>query len=1601
MAKPASGATLDTGSALYANLANAWPLLENTGTTSADLKSSNTATFHGSGIAWASDAEGPYVNGTDGNSWMDLASDVTIPANTSFSIAWGTKGMTSGANTNMVFGNAAGTDNYWWEHLSAGMAFNTPLTGSGGVLGVTTIDNRVDHVISFAYSGGNYTVNFWDGGTLGGDSPQTIAAGASPNTINALMQGFNASNFAMIGQFYYCYIWIGRALNGTEAASLAGNPYQILTSGGGGATAYTLTAPVTSKGDVTTASDNFTITPNGTYTGTITITPSGGGLSTPIVKTFSGSATPQTFTITPTLIGTVTLSGTNSGGLANPSSVTYLSMIQLGSSGTAPSGNATPALGGFNFFLATAWWQEFGRDISADAADPHSAAIMANFTGSPNVYAYPMSSGNALYGMPINIVPGTQATKTVTAHTYFAESDVNQTTHRASVPIPAAPSIQGWYDAGGAFPTASGQVGDARMIVGVRNETTGELDYLWELYTVWTTDGGATWEAEAVAYFDLTTHRPRLLGNLSSDAAGLPVLPLLIKYEEVASGTISHALRTTFSNYMMMSRCTWPGRHLTSEMGSALTLIAYGGRVRLNDAWYQANKASYTGQARPILDAMAKYGMINSDGSGFGLGHGIDIEGPADDRWNLSDLAQLANVPMTAFEVLTQNADYTFTGPPSGVVGSPYTFTVTKYPANSGTAAGDQNFDENVYVFLDGVNTWTVPLADATPSGTFDFTPSTPGTYTLAPALGSPVGINAPALSFTATGTPHAYTSQRNGDWNVPSGTASSPWYDGGTQSGWNSVPSSINSDTVTITHDVTATADISIGDGTASTVLTCATGTLAITGCTLTIRGNSAFGVSNGGVVVGRLSIFSSGGASASLLLDGNSGVSPTIACASDTLLTFTGTASRRVAVRTKNGTTGDPGYITASAARTIYTNFAYVDFSHLGGASQAGLVAPHVGDTGTGNPPFLWDHCTIDNCGQFPSCGSDGQTVNFQLTYCKWTNPTDASGYPFSINISDVPTTGTRLIRSCVTPEGEGQANFGSTRNVTFDNCFFGSMVFAQNSVPPWTVMQDCFLYQSTNYGGADTTETNGDITNCFCLIGTAGGLASFTLCCCDAAGATWSGNVFQSARTSGDRDAFLVGTGEEGDTTHLIAMRHNLVIPTFGGDLSGYLIANYNNSSQGWVTNCVVEHNTQFIGPSSAVGPDSAVPACCALMVKSGGTGMRADEISSFKSNLIVRTGAAPGGGTTVGVSPVVAKYADGPVLDALAAANCDYNGYTALDPVPAGWWTGGGSGNNIAGAGGEVGRVYDTPMSGTPGAHDVHLGTVASLSAGGPQFVDPTRGLLQFDAYMGGDGSLGHALAALKAGTLGDTADPNYIAGYTTAALVSWIKAGWAPTNPALHNTAHDGTDIGAVAYQASAATTYTLTPPSPAAGRPGVASADFTIQCDGIPSAPVTITPSDGGNGGSFAPASLTISDAAAHTFKYTAATIGNKFISCTNDGGLADPVNVSYHVYTLALLPAAQAVAVNTAATLTATLTGGTPSGLAATTDGGTLSTATPTSGVPFTLTTQASGSGMDTVTVTGPGGNSQQARIYYPRSPALILFEILGIYDSPARRCR
>ena len=526
---------------------------------------------------------------------------------------------------------------------------------------------------------------------------------------------------------------------------------------------YYLTGP--GSGEVARASSNFTVALDGaTISGTVRVTPAASnsdGAFSPAYVDLTNTIRSGTFTYTPSKWSARTISTTNNGGLTNPSGVSYLSKVQTGNSGTAPSGDYTPDFGGFNVFANGAWWQDLAGNVRSMAVDPNNAAIISQF-GSNLYREFGAPSGitggfawQTAGGQPINVVAGTQGTKTAYADDYYTQSDVDQVTHAAQVPIPANPVIEGWYSASGAFPTSNNYdlYGDAHMIVYVRNESTGGIDTLWELYRAYTTDNGVTWHGSSVVKFDLTTGAQRHDGWTSTDAAGLPVGPLNANYTEVAaaiargdSAGVGHPIRMTMGvGKTQNSTYVWPAKH---AVGASIDgLFPMGARLRLTDAWYQANKNSFGAQARVLLDTMYQNGVIIAD-----IGSNNALEGMADDRWIQSQVDSLGNIPNTAFEAIRQDPFFSITGPTSGSVGSTYTFTLQMAPAAL------TNFANNMYSYEDGTMLFD-PKFVFVGGNTFDdshrtlsvqYTPSSTGTHTLQWKTGGEYW-KLPSTTFTAT----------------------------------------------------------------------------------------------------------------------------------------------------------------------------------------------------------------------------------------------------------------------------------------------------------------------------------------------------------------------------------------------------------------------------------------------------------------------------------------------------------------------------------------------------------------------------------------------------------------------------------------------------------------------------------------------------------------------------------------------------------------------------------------------------------------------------------------------------------------------------------
>ena len=277
-----------------------------------------------------------------------------------------------------------------------------------------------------------------------------------------------------------------------------------------------------------------------------------------------------------------------------------------------------PRIGDCPIFPASNAWN---REIASAPLHPLSAQIINTIQSIGLDNLHPDFGENPLYGIPFVVVPGTQAPVPIVYDAYGDESDPGP------FPIPPDAPIEG-----------GGGGGDSHVLV--LQEQTCQL---YELFVG--RRFGAGWIANSGAKFDLLTGAPRPVGWTSADAAGLPILPGLVRYDEVAAGLINHAIRVTFSQTQI--GFIPPASHSASNRTDP-TLPAMGMRLRLRADY---SIAGLTGQALVIATAMQRYGLIVADN-----GSNWFFQGAPNPGWNDSDLDQLKRIPGTAFEVVDTGA---------------------------------------------------------------------------------------------------------------------------------------------------------------------------------------------------------------------------------------------------------------------------------------------------------------------------------------------------------------------------------------------------------------------------------------------------------------------------------------------------------------------------------------------------------------------------------------------------------------------------------------------------------------------------------------------------------------------------------------------------------------------------------------------------------------------------------------------------------------------------------------------------------------------------------------------------------------------------------
>lgn len=490
---------------------------------------------------------------------------------------------------------------------------------------------------------------------------------------------------------------------------------------------YTAPATVPSPNQVTVTATSVADTSKSSSS-TVTIlnaTPAIGGISPAIIDvgTFSLTVTGKNFVsgahvlfngnqLATTVVSSTQLTATGTASSAGTEEIT-VENPDPGSSVSGPvnlqvNGSQTPvasstgcsqmslgqgaSLNGFVPFPSNSGWN---TDISSAPVDANSDAIIA-FIGAGRGLHPDFGSGlyqGSYIGIAYTVVDSTQAQIPINYTEYGSESDPGPMAIPLTAPIEGYPNIP--------------SNGDRHVLVLDKSNC-----FLYELF------GGynetANWNAKGGAVWDLLANEQRPYEWTSADAAGLPIFPGLVRYDEVASGAINHAIRCTVA----YTRAAFipPASHWAATSNSP-TAPPMGMRLRLK-ASFDVSKFSKTNQV--IFNAMKKYGLIVADN-----GTSMYIGGAPDERWNNSDLHELDGAITSDFEVIKMDPVYTASNMPTGEAPKIASFSASETSISSG---GSVTLSWNVsgasYVIVS-------PSIGVTRGSSVSVTPTSTTTYTL------------------------------------------------------------------------------------------------------------------------------------------------------------------------------------------------------------------------------------------------------------------------------------------------------------------------------------------------------------------------------------------------------------------------------------------------------------------------------------------------------------------------------------------------------------------------------------------------------------------------------------------------------------------------------------------------------------------------------------------------------------------------------------------------------------------------------------------------------------------------------------------------------
>jgi hypothetical protein len=407
---------------------------------------------------------------------------------------------------------------------------------------------------------------------------------------------------------------------------------------------------------------------------------------------------------------------------------TWLTLLAFVSSSAIPALAMNASRGGalpqpLPLFPADNWWN---LDISNWPVDGNSANFIAFINNGGTRRLHPDFGGNSgsgfgIYGMPYAVVTNvTGADLKAVQFQYWDESDGVNLSTGASFPFypipPEAITQPYWIEGGNPGNIDERCCADRHLLIVDR-----EHNHLYELYNVYYSTNEAKWYAGSGAFFDMNTNNRRPEGWTSADAAGLAILPGLVRYDEAYDPTVTeiqHAFRVTVR---ATNGHVYPASHRAGSTAGALPM---GARLRLK-ASVDVTQRTSDPNIQKIFRAMQKYGLIVADN-----GSDMYVTGTYDTRWN-NDILNPAfrNLTASDFEVIQLGYNPT-----------PETPALTSVTVNPSSVIGGQSA------------TSTVTLTSAAPAGGAAVTLSSTNNAASVPSSVT-VSAGATSANFSVTTT--------------------------------------------------------------------------------------------------------------------------------------------------------------------------------------------------------------------------------------------------------------------------------------------------------------------------------------------------------------------------------------------------------------------------------------------------------------------------------------------------------------------------------------------------------------------------------------------------------------------------------------------------------------------------------------------------------------------------------------------------------------------------------------------------------------------------------------------------------------------------------